>query len=202
MAIPAPVLPIDRNNLFVKAVFDVVEKKGKLDPVVDLLLTAERKHDVYVLDDPFASAVDGMYSLLIDGTVPSAMDVMARIKAGQDLTSFIQRSKLSDEEWYADVLYPFLDEVPIILTGGDFSNDYCIISRGPFLATFTWRWWGAVLAGWANKRLPPPVQPHVWDYMDFYMEHGAPLFPGYRDWAKVLRRAINEATYKVYLSLQ
>lgn len=59
-----------------------------------------------------------------------------------------------------------MDDVPLILTGGDFSNDYCIISRGPMLASFTWRGWAGMVA----------------------------------DWAKVLRRVVNEATDQVYLS--
>jgi hypothetical protein len=199
MTNPPPTLPVDWEHPFMKSVLDVLEKRGTLDVVVDLLLAAEQKHELYVLGDPFASAVDGMYSLRVNGAAPTAIDVMTRIKAGQDLGPYIQRSTLSEEEWHAQVLFPFLDQAPIILMGGDFSNDYCIISRGPLLATFTWRWWGGVLATWANKRLP--AQPHTWDYMDFYMEHGPPLFPKYGDWAKVVRRAINEATNKVHLSL-
>jgi hypothetical protein len=201
MAKVSPVLPLDRSHPFIKAVFDVIEKKGTIGTVVDLLLAAERKHEVYVLGDPFASAVDGMYSLRIDGAAPSTNDVLSRIKAGQDLKPHIQRSSLSNEEWYAQVLFPFMDDIPLILTGGNLSNDYCVISRGPFLASFTWRWWGGIVADWANRSLRASVPPYTWEYLDFYMDHGTPLFPKYSDWAKVLRHALNDSTDKVYLSL-
>ncbi len=192
-----PPLPLDRGHPFIKAAFDVVEGSGSPERVVDLLLAAERKHDVYVLGDPFASAVDGFHSLCIDDAAPSTSDVLTRLKAGQDLRPNAQRGELSEEEWYAQVLFPFMDDVPLILTGGDFANDYCIITRGPMLATFSWRWWGGIVADWANRSLPACDPPYKWDYLDFYMDHGTPLFPSYSEWAKVLRRSLTEATSEI-----
>lgn len=113
------------------------------------------------------------------------------------LRPYPQRGDLSEEEWYSQVLFPFMDDVPLILTGGDFANDYCIISRGPMLATFSWRWWGGIVADWANRSLSPCDPPYKWDYLDFYMDHGTPLFPNYGEWAKVLRRGLNSATNEI-----
>lgn len=194
-------LPIDRQHPFVRAVFAAAEGRGSLDAVVELLLAAGRKHGVYVLGAPYSASLSGINDVRIQGKAPSLPEVFALLKKGEDLTPLLEDSPLEREEWCSQVLYPYLEDVPLILTGSDFSNDYGFVTRGPMVAGFGWRAWGAVLADWANLHFPPSHPAKPWIYIDFYMSHGDGTFAGYSAWVETLRAALDAATLRILQDL-
>jgi hypothetical protein len=89
-----------------------------------------------------------------------------------------------------------------VLSAGDLQvSGCCLLNEGGFDVTPTWRHWGAIVAGWANRHwVPRPTgigrtewsrRQRPWEYLDFY-NHGylADLIEGYDSWREAIWRVL------------
>lgn len=92
------------------------------------------------------------------------------------------RPEDNSDEWYHGHLWPFLSDTHMVLAAGDLQASGCSLLDADGVDHFpTWRYWGEVVAGWANRfwvprpgGLGPPAwhnAERAWEYLDFY-DHG------------------------------
>ncbi len=109
----------------------------------------------------------------------------------------------NSDEWYEGHLWPFLTDTHMVLTAGDIQATGCSLLDTAGVDHFpTWRYWGDVVARWANRHwLPRPaglgqsdwyrVQ-RPWEYLDFY-DHAylAGVIAGYDEWRAAVWRVLS-----------
>jgi hypothetical protein len=113
------------------------------------------------------------------------------------------RPEDNSAEWYQAHLWPFLAETHMVLAAGDLQATGCTLLDTAGVDHFpTWRYWGEVVAGWANKFwvLRPAGLGQTnwyraqrpWQYLDFY-DHAylSGVIQGYDDWRAAVCRVLS-----------
>jgi hypothetical protein len=129
---------------------------------------------------PFVDAVLSVH----DSNAPleNAAHLFAEIehKHGLRITSdYIAAEEIEvSDDWCRNMLFPFLTETHLVITGGDLLIPCTIYNDFGQEVSFSWREWGGWMAEWANKFwFPRPVglgttrwtrQKRDWNYLDFY----------------------------------
>jgi hypothetical protein len=94
------------------------------------------------------------------------------------------RPEDNSDEWYRAHLWPFLTDTHMVLAAGDLQASGCSLLDPAGVDHFpTWRYWGQVVAGWANRHWAPRPARGRWGYLDFY-DHAylSTLIAGYDGW--------------------
>ena len=124
-----PTLSFDRRIPFVDTVWRVIEGKASLDEAIDVLTRAEQAHGLMVLGEPYDLYVDDMYVLRPGVPPPTFAELEPILRNMEEFDRCFRMDDSRDAEWSERVLFPFLDDTHLVLTGGDFCNWYCLVTR-------------------------------------------------------------------------
>jgi hypothetical protein len=116
----------------------------------------------------------------------------------------IQENRPEDNriEWYQAHLWPFLSETHMVLAGGELQATDSLLDTAGVNHSPTWRYWGDVVASWANQFwIPRPAglgrtgqhqARSEWQYIDFY-DHAylSAVIEGYDDWRAAVWRVLS-----------
>ena len=179
-----PRLQLPRSLPFVDAVFRITEDRGTVDEAATILLDAQRRHRLSILPSsiPWEVVEPQLKTLMEKATDgPSSTVNAARpdSEAAEVCTLAPPRPTQPPPDlipWDTTTVEPslfgFMDETAFMMAGEHFCNDYNIHIWGVRTGLpGSWRYWGEVMATWAN-RLPwmtPDPMTHTWIYLDFYM---------------------------------
>lgn len=107
------------------------------------------------------------------------------------------------DEWYQGHLWPFLSDTHMVVAAGDLQWSGCSLLDADGVDHFpTWRQWGEVVAGWANRFwVPRPGglgqtewyrARRPWEYLDFY-DHAylSGVIAGYDTWRAAVWRVLS-----------
>jgi hypothetical protein len=113
------------------------------------------------------------------------------------------RPEDNSDEWYEGHLWPFLTETHMVLAAGDLQASGCSLLDTAGVDHFpTWRYWGEVVAGWANRFwVPRPAglgqtewyrAQRPWQYLDFY-DHAylSGVIAGYDEWRSAVWQVLS-----------
>jgi hypothetical protein len=157
---------------------------------------------------PFVSAVFDYVEGRAGVDQPVSILVEAENRCGLRFAPFddqVREFNGADEHWRESVLFPFLSATHFVLAGGDFLNLCVILDAAGREVPFTWRYWGEVLAEWANRDwfLRPSGLGEVeayraarpWMYLDFYMStHVEGVVANYTKWASAIDEILTHKT--------
>jgi hypothetical protein len=173
-------LRLDRRVPFIDAVFRVMDDGAPLQTAIDTLAQAETAARIHIVGGPIDTWIDGVCSLRADVPTPSLVELVRLCTDSTAFDTMFEPPSEALDEIYGPVLFRLLDHTHLMLTGGDFCNDYNFIIDGRTVAgPGTWRVWGELVATWANQR--GLIRPHgigtarharrqrAWEYTDFYM---------------------------------
>lgn len=133
----------------------------------------------------------------LDGTLAEAAAILQDAERRHSLRWLAipeNRPEDNSDEWYQSHLWPFLSETHMVLAAGDLQATGCSLLDLDGVDHFpTWRYWGEVVAGWANRFwVPRPAglghtkwyrAKRRWQYLDFY-DHAylSGVIEEYDDW--------------------
>jgi hypothetical protein len=113
------------------------------------------------------------------------------------------RPEDNSDAWYQAHLWPFLSETHMVLAAGDLQATGCLLLDTAGVDHFpTWRYWGEVVAGWANRFwVPRPAglgqtewyrAERRWQYLDFYHhDYLSGVIAGYDEWRSAVWRVLS-----------
>jgi hypothetical protein len=118
----------------------------------------------------------------LDGTPAEAAAILQEAERRHGLQWLAvpdNRPEDNSDEWYEGHLWPFLTDTHLVLAAGDLQATGCSLLDAGGVDHFpTWRCWGEVVAGWANRFwVPRPAglgqtrwyrAQRRWNYLDFY----------------------------------
>lgn len=194
---------LDRDVPFVASVFGVLSEGKSIASAVDLLCDAETKLGVMILGPPFRANADGMRVIRPEWVPFSVKQSLAVLRGDGDIGVFFREDPAAEDLWTENKLFPFLSELSFVLSGEDFANDFCVVSEGPVVVSYSWRAWAHTMADWANSSgilsFPPSAASgRRWEYIDFYSAAYLRAFvDSYDEWAETLRRIVELRTVRL-----
>ena len=206
-------IQLDRRIPFVAAVFDFAAGNAPIDTAIDTLCMAEEKYGVMLLGGPYGARVSDFFVPCpnkVPCSLEEALNLLDSGKNYEEYERFLELFCMDDsaeKTLNENRLFPFLSELCFVMSGGRF-EDYCVVSVDPVFVGYSWRWWGGVMAEWANttKVLPPPPPSYprkLWNYIDFYSDCDVRQFlEDYDEWAKAVCLVIDDRTARLRSKLK
>jgi hypothetical protein len=142
----------------------------------------------------------------LDGTTADAAAILRDAEQRHGLRWLAVADNLPEDnsdEWYESHLWPFLSETHMVLAAGDLQATACLLLDTAGVDHFpTWRYWGQVMAGWANRYwVPRPAslgetkwyqEQQPWQYLDFYdYAYLSGVIEGYDAWRLAVWRVLS-----------
>lgn len=133
----------------------------------------------------------------LDGAFTEAAEIFQQAERRHGLQWLAVLENLPEDnsdKWYQAHLWPFLSETHMVLAAGDIQETGCSLLDSVGVDHFpTWRYWGEVVAEWANRFwVPRPAglgrtnwyrAKRPWQYLDFYdYFYLAGVIEGYDAW--------------------
>jgi hypothetical protein len=143
----------------------------------------------------------------LEGPVETAAEILRAAERRHRLRWFNlpDNAEVEDQssDWYELHLWPFLTETHFVLTAGELFRTGCgLIDPSGVDHTPTWRHWGEIVAGWANRHWFPRPDEHgtainrsigkPWGYLDFYtFGYLSPFIADYDQWRGAMWRVLS-----------
>lgn len=141
----------------------------------------------------------------LDGSYEEAVAELRAAEHRHGLRWFNSPANLDEDnsqEWYEQRLWPFLSETSMVLSAGDlFATGCLLLDLNSVDHTPSWRHWGEILAGWANKHwVSRPAglgttdwlrANRPWQYLDFYSQgYLSPVIAEYDVWRSAVWKVL------------
>jgi hypothetical protein len=141
----------------------------------------------------------------LDGTPAEAAAILQDAERRHGLRWLAVQDNLPEDNskrWYEQHLWPFLSETHLVLAADDLQATGCALVDTSGVDHFpTWRYWGEVVAGWANRFwVPRPAglgrtaryrARRRWHYLDFYSQtYLAGVIDAYGSWRSAVWRVL------------
>lgn len=196
---------LDRSIPFVKAVFDRVENKAPLEPVVEILRDAEHRHGarwIYQwhgrgpysffkpLDGKMEFSADRLKRALLSEILASdyavALPETASAKPDNGIFVPLVAGELEADELR---LHGLLSECGLVFDGCSLIQELFVAYDDGAVQGWTNRGWGHFMAKWANAHKWQGKQD--WEY-SFFAFNAYCMIDGYDGWSRVLLEAIKK----------
>lgn len=208
---PDQQLVMDRSVPFVDVVFRVIAGTAPLEHAIGALRQAEDEAGLMLVGDPVPFCVEGVMALKEGFEPPSFATVVRLSQERTGLGSLYEGAPSLGDSFYEETVCRLLDRTHLILTGGDLCNSYNFIAADHrvLAESGTWRWWGKVVAGWANRcwfsrpsghgQVDYARKKRPWEYLDFYMrEYVNSLVVDYDRWADIVLAVLREKNRQMF----
>lgn len=188
------------DSALVRAVLAIVDDGASLDPAIEVLVAAERRHGIRIVREDRVGSLASTWVPV--GRRPTIREFRSLMNLYEDESGGGEAFERAWAELYRhgddsdspdEQLVPFISETQLLLAGMDFANDHWIEFPSGAIASWTQRAWGGQLARWALATDWQPQRRLVWagemGYAHFAFYLGAEI-ERYEAWCRTALEVI------------